>query len=774
MSTTSEQRQQVTLGINGMTCAACVKHVENALLGVPGVNSAQVNLATEQATVQYLNGIIALEDFREAVKGAGYSVEGIVDETSESIASDRLSRKKEIRTLRNKVAVCAALSITIFLGSFNEWFPWIPSVLQNRYALWALATPVQLWGGLQFYQGAFSAARHRTTNMNTLIAMGTSIAYIYSTLATLFPGFFYTQTVDTKVYFDTAAIIITLVLLGRFLEARVKGSTSEAIRKLISLRPMTAHVVINNEEVDVPLAEVVVGNILAVRPGESIPVDGELSEGSSTVDESMLTGESFPVEKNVGSAIYGATINKTGSFRFQATKIGKDTALSLIIRMVQNAQGSKAPIQRLADLVSSYFVPTVIAIAVSTFTLWVLIGPSPVFTFALLAFVAVLIVACPCALGLATPTAIMVGTGRGAEQGILIRNAEALEQSCKVQTVVLDKTGTLTYGSPMVSDIVATQLSEEELLCIAGSAERDSEHPIGKAVASAAKNRGIAFKEVSRFKALPGHGVIANVDGTTVILGNLALMQEHSLLLNGLEVKASELSGEGKTPIYVAINGKVTGIIAVADMLKPESREAVDAIHHLGLDIVMLTGDNDTTARIIALEAGLNLSSNKGGDQILAEVLPQDKANHIKSLQAAGKVVAMVGDGLNDAPALAQANVGISIGTGTDIAIEASDVTLIRGDIRGVVDAISLSKATMRTIKQNLFWAFFYNTALIPIAAGVLYPFFSDGGVPSNLTYILGNYGFLNPVLAAAAMAISSVTVISNSLRLHQFRFKRN
>jgi Cu+-exporting ATPase len=420
------------------------------------------------------------------------------------------------------------------------------------------------------------------------------------------------------------------------------------------------------------------------------------------------------VEKGVGSALYGATINNTGSFRFQATKVGKDTALSLIIRMVQNAQGSKAQIQRLADLVASYFVPTVIVIAVSTFILWLLIGPSPVFTFALLAFVAVLIVACPCALGLATPTAIMVGTGKGAEQGILIRNAEALEQSCKIQTVVLDKTGTLTHGSPKVSDIVATQLSEEELLCIAGSAERDSEHPVGKAVVSAAKERGITFKEVSRFKALPGHGVVADVDGTTVVLGNLTLMQEHSFLLNELEIKASELSGEGKTPIYVAINGKVEGIIAVTDMLKPESREAVEAFHLLGLDVVMLTGDNDRTARIIALEAGLKLSNDKQGDRVLAEVQPQDKANHIKALQTAGKVVAMVGDGLNDAPALAQADVGISIGTGTDIAMEASDVTLIRGDIRGVVDAISLSKATMRTIKQNLFWAFFLQHSIDP------------------------------------------------------------
>ena len=757
---------KVTLNVGGMTCASCVAHVEKALTEMEGVVSASVNLATERATVEYLGGTLALDDFRSAVSGAGYSVQGVAGEMAgEEEDRERLARTSEIKALRNKLLVAAGLGIVVFLGSFREWFPWMPSFLQNWYVLWALATPVQFWAGAQFYHGAWGAAKHKTTNMNTLIAVGTSVAYIFSAATTVFPDFFTTDAGEAKVYFDTAAIIIALILLGRFLEARAKGRTSEAIRKLMGLRPKTARVVRDDQEVDIPLAEVIVGDVLVVRPGELVPVDGEVTAGASSVDESMLTGESIPTEKAAGSLVYGATINKTGSFRFRATKVGKYTALSQIIRLVEEAQGSKAPIQRLADVVSSYFVPAVIGIATATFLVWLLFGPDPAFTFALLNFVAVMIIACPCALGLATPTAVMVGTGKGAEHGILIRNAEALERAHKIQAVVLDKTGTLTQGSPVVTDIITDGITEEELLRLAASTERGSEHPLGEAIVESARERGLVMEEASEFQALPGHGVQARVNGSSVALGNLAFMENQGFTLNGLKAKAQEISTQGKTPMFVAVDQRVKGIIAVADTLRPGAREAVQAMHRLGLEVIMLTGDNRRTAEAIAREAGI--------DRVLAEVLPDQKAAQVRALQAEGKVVAMVGDGINDAPALAQANIGIAIGTGTDVAMEAADITLMRADLSGVAGAIALSKATIRTIKQNLFWAFFYNTALIPVAAGVLYLAFSDGSVPPGLRYIQGDYGFLNPVLAAAAMALSSVTVVSNSLRLGRFKMKQ-
>ena len=765
MATKEQEKQKVTLRVDGMTCASCVVHVERALKGVPGVVEASVNLATEKATVQYVDSLATLDGLRHAVADSGYSAEAM-DELDEEAEQERLARTKEIKALRSKVAFAAALGIIIFLGSFEDWFPWMPSFLQNWYVLWALATPVQLWAGAQFYRGAWGAAKQRTTNMNTLIAVGTSVAYFYSVVATLFPDFFSTQGVEAKVYFDTAAIIITLILLGRLLEARAKGQTSEAIRTLMRLRPKTVRVVRDGDEVDIPIAQVVSGDTVVVRPGERVAVDGEVVEGASSVDESMLTGESLPTEKGIGSPVYGGTINAVGSFRFRATKVGRETVLSQIIRMVEEAQGSKAPIQRLADTVSSYFVPTVIAIALGTFVFWLLLGPSPVFTFALLAFVAVLIIACPCALGLATPTAIMVGTGKGAERGILIRNAEALERAYRIQAVVLDKTGTLTRGKPVVTDVVAVGMAEDELLRLAASVERGSEHPLGEAVVESARERALALEETSRFQALPGHGVQARVNGSAVVLGNLALMNEQGFGLNGLEARAEELSQQGKTPMFVAMNGQVAGVIAVADTLRPESGEAVLSLRRLGLEVVMLTGDNRRTAEAIARQAGM--------DRVMAEVLPGDKASQVQALQREGRVVAMVGDGINDAPALAQADVGIAIGTGTDVAMAAADVTLMRGDLRGVSEAIALSRSTIRTIRQNLFWAFFYNVALIPIAAGVLYPFFGDGSVPSGLTYVLGEFGFLNPVMAAGAMALSSVTVVSNSLRLRRFRFARS
>ena len=762
---------KLTLNIGGMTCASCVFHVEKALKGVPGVVDASVNLATQQATVRYLD--VPLDIFRDAVADAGYAVQGVADDGNEETDKERLARTGEIKAQRNRFLVAAGLGILIFLGSFREWFPWMPSFLQNWYFLWALATPVQLWAGAQFYRAAWGAAKHRTTNMNTLIAVGTSVAYIYSAVVTVFPDLFAAEGVEATVYFDTAAIIIALIILGRFLEARAKGQTSDAIRKLMGLRPKTARVVRDGLDVDIPIEEVVVGDIVVVRPGESIPVDGEVVDGASAVDESMLTGESVPVEKTSGSPVFGATINKTGMFRFQTTKVGRDTALSRIISLVQEAQGSKAPIQRLADVVSSYFVPAVIGIASLTFVVWLVLGPDPAFTFALLNFVAVMIIACPCALGLATPTAIMVGTGKGAEGGILIRNAEALERAHRVQTVVLDKTGTLTQGKPVVTDILAEGIPEEELLRLAASAERGSEHPLGAAIVAAAQERGLAVEETSEFEAIPGHGIQAMINGSAVSLGNLALMQSSGFGLNGLEERAQEFSVQGKTPMFVAVDRQVKGVIAVADVLRPESKEAVEALHQMGVEVVMLTGDNGRTAEAIARQLEADTPDGARRIRVLAEVLPDQKAHQVRSLQAEGKTVAMVGDGINDAPALAQADIGIAIGTGTDVAMEAADVTLMRADLNGIPQAIALSKATIKTIKQNLFWAFFYNTALIPVAAGVLYLLFADGDVPSGLRYILGDYGFLNPVLAAAAMALSSVTVVSNSLRLRRFKVIR-
>jgi Cu+-exporting ATPase len=550
------------------------------------------------------------------------------------------------------------------------------------------------------------------------------------------------------VYFDTSAAIIVLILLGRFLEARAKGRTSEAIKKLIGLQPKTARVLRNGNEVDIPIEEVTPGDVVIVRPGEKIPVDGSVREGYSSVDESMVTGESLPVEKKAGDTVIGATMNKTGTFKFEATKVGRDTVLSQIIRLVQEAQGSKPPIARLVDVIASYFVPVVIGIAILTFIIWYLFGPHPALTYAFLNFIAVLIIACPCALGLATPTSIMVGTGKGAENGILIRGAEALETAHQLNTIVLDKTGTLTKGEPSVTDIIeGERFSKKEILTLAASAEKGSEHPLGEAIVKKAKEQNLDLLAPKSFQAIAGQGIEATVDSKEILLGNVKLMEERKVHLNGLSEKAEQLSSEGKTPMFLAVGGKAAGIIAVADTLKENSKEAVEALRRMGLEVVMLTGDNERTARAIARQIGI--------DRVLAEVLPEMKAEEVKRLQAEGKRVGMVGDGINDAPALAQANVGIAIGTGTDVAMESSDITLIGGDLRGVVTAIALSKATIRNIRQNLFWAFAYNTILIPVAAGVLFPFW---GI------------LLNPILAAGAMAFSSVTVVTNALRLRKFK----
>ena len=738
--------------VGGMTCASCVARVEEALSSVPGVISASVNLASEKATVEYVEGT-GLAYMRRAVKEAGYEL-GPEAEALEDVTT---AAQREIRVIRNKFIIAAILTASIMaLG-------WGPSFVGKSYLLLALATPVQFWAGLRFYRGAWGALKHKTSDMNTLVAVGTSVAYFYSMIAVIAPGLFATGVAEPHLYFHTSAAIITLILLGRFLEARARGQTSEAIKKLIGMQPKTALVILEGEEREIPVEEVQVGDLILVRPGERVPVDGIVHQGYSSIDESMITGESLPVEKKVGDEVIGATINKTGSLEIEAIKVGKDTMLAHIVRMVEEAQGSKAPIQRLADVIASYFVPAVIGIAIVTFVVWYFVGPAPALTFAFLNFVAVLVIACPCALGLATPTAIMVGTGKGAEHGILIRNGEALERAHQINTVLLDKTGTLTRGEPEVTDIIsANSFSQEEVLRLAASAEHTSEHPLGEAVVKAALEKKLELSPSSDFNAIPGQGIEAMVDGKKLLLGNLTLMKERGLSLNELEKEAARLLEGGKTVMFLGRDSQVAGIIALADTLKPGAREVLQALHKMGIQTAMLTGDNQRTAEAIAREAGI--------DRVLAEVLPEHKAGEVKKLQEEGKVVAMVGDGINDAPALARADIGIAIGTGTDVAVETGDITLISGDLTGVATAISLSKRTMRTIRQNLFWAFAYNTALIPIAAGVLYLVFGKTGVPPGLHFILGEYGFLNPIMAAAAMAASSITVISNSLRLRKFK----
>ena len=763
---------KTTLGVSGMTCAACVGHVENSLNQLPAVVSAVVNLATEKATVEYAPGMADMADFRRVVQSAGYRIVGDESQGLDSGAElERLSKTKELGELRRRLLFAASIGILLLLGTF-ELLPWVPPLMEwyfYPFLLWALATPVQFWAGWSFYTSGLGALRHGAANMHTLIALGTSVAYGYSVvvvlLSALAPQVLSSGGISTAVFFDTAAIIIALILLGRYLEARARGRTSEAIRRLIGLRPSTARVLRDGEEMDLPVDLVVPGDIILVRPGEKIPVDGEVTEGRSTVDESMLTGESMPVDKEPGQLVYSATLNKMGAFRFQATKVGMDTVLSQIIRLVEEAQGSKAPIQRLADRVAAYFVPAVTAVALVAFLFWLVLGPPPALTFATLVLVSILIIACPCALGLATPTAIIVGTGKGADQGVLIRSAEALEIAQRVDVVVLDKTGTLTEGRPSVTDVIALPGpgidQENEVLALAASVERGSEHPLAQALVQEAAGRGLQLRASTDFQAIPGQGVQAQVDGRWLWLGNQALMEGVGADVSALIDQSALLAAQGKTPMFLAVESSAVGLVAVADTLKPTSREAVDRLRRMGLEVVMLTGDNAHTARAIAGQAGL--------DRVEAEVLPAGKVEVIRRLQAEGRVVAMVGDGINDAPALAQADVGMAMGSGTDVAIESADITLMRADLTGVITALTLSRQTLRTIKQNLFWAFFYNVLLIPVAAGVLYPVFSaSGGVPTSFQFFFGSEGFLNPMLAALAMAFSSVTVVSNSLRLRQ------
>ena len=751
--------ETATVSVGGLADASTANIIETTLRKLGGVLATAANPATEQVSVTFVPGTVAPGDLREAIRSAGYEPGEIASADALELEMSRLARSAEVRKLWNKVIVSAIATTAIMVLMF------VPAIGRTIGMTWvniaalALATPVQFWAGWQFYTSAIAAGRHRTSNMNTLIALGTSVAYGYSLLVTVFGGL---VEGEESIYFDTSAMIIGIILIGRLLEARAKGNASEAIRALMAMQPRTAHVLRDGEDTELAIADVVPGDLVVVRPGERMAVDGEVIEGASGVDESMLTGESLPVEKHAGDGVFGGTINQTGSLTFRATKVGSATAMAQIVRMVQQAQGSKAPIQRLADTVASYFVPTVLAIATLTFVLWVTFGPDPAFNLAMLNTVAVLIIACPCALGLATPTAVMVGTSAGAHRGILVRGAHALEQAHKVDVVVFDKTGTLTLGKPQVTDILVRGESDTEVLRLAASVEQFSEHPLGAAIVASAKERGLALSKVDAFQTAPGLGVRAEVDGESITVGSMKLAAQAGVEIDGpAENSARLLSKQGKTPMVVLRGMALLGVLAVADTVRTESAEAVAQLQTLGIDVVMLTGDGEATARAIASELGI--------ERVIAEVMPSQKAEQVAQLQAEGQKVAMVGDGVNDAPALAAADVGIAIGTGTDIAFETADVALMHADVRGVATAIALSKATMRAIRQNLVWAFGYNVVLIPVAAGGLYLIFGQGGAPDSLRWALGDSGFLNPMLAAVAMAMSSVSVVSNSLRLRRW-----
>jgi Cu+-exporting ATPase len=751
------REREVELAIQGMHCASCVQKVERELAALPGVLAATVNLAAETARVRTVPGAVETGDLLGALERAGYEAREIGD-AGLAEAEREASRSSELASLRRRWLVAFALWIPfgifemvphllMLAGVPVHGWPTLPPWFQL-----VLATPILAYSGRHFFVGAWKGVKHRSADMNTLVATGTGAAYAYSAAATLAPDVFRSAGIEPHVYFEAAATIVTLILLGAWLEVRAKGRTGEAIRELLGLQPEAARVRRGGVEVEVPVEQVKVGDVLVVRPGERVPVDGEVIEGRSAVDESMLTGESMPIEKRPGDAVIGATMNRAGSFAFRATRVGSDTALARIVRLVREAQGSKAPVQRLADLVAGWFVPIVIAVALATFAIWFVLGPEPSLTYAIVASVAVLIIACPCALGLATPTAIMVGTGRGASMGILIKDAESLEVVQSVDVIVLDKTGTVTRGEPSVTDVVPVEgMTADELLAIAAAAERGSEHPIGEAIVREAEARGLAVPRATEFAALAGRGVEAEVGGRRIVIGTADMLAIHGVesAAEGERERAGQLALEGKSLAWVAVEGSPVGFLAVADTVQEGSAEAVRALRRRGLEVVMLTGDGRRTAEAIAKRVGI--------DSVLAEVQPEEKAARVRELQDSGKRVAMVGDGINDAPALAQADIGIAIGTGTDVAIEAGDITLIRPDLRGVAQAIALSARTMRTIKQNLFLAFVYNVVGIPIAAGVLWPW----------TGVL-----MAPWVGALAMVLSDVTVMGNSLKLRTARLE--
>jgi len=748
--------ENTTLKLRGMSCASCAGNIEEAIRSVPGVEACNVNFGAEQASVSYDPSQTDVAAIQGAVDAAGYSAVPMQDDVlAPEDDAEQQARQSENQDLTRKVWVSGIISAVLAIGSLPAMtglpIPFIPMWLHHPWLQLVLTAPVLFWAGRSFYINAWKALKRHTATMDTLVAIGTGAAYLYSLFPTFFPQWFISQGLKPDVYFEAASIIIALLLLGRLLENRAKGQTSEAIRKLMGLQAKTARVIRNRREVDIPIAEVILGDIVLVRPGEKIPVDGEIVEGSSTIDEAMVTGESVPVKKQPGDEVIGATINKTGSFKFRATRVGKDTFLAQIVKLVQQAQGSKAPIQRLADRVTGWFVPVVIAIAIATFIIWYNVMGNV--TMALITTVGVLIIACPCALGLATPTSIMVGTGKGAENGILIKGADSLELAHKLQTIVLDKTGTITQGKPTVTDFVTVNgtanSNELKLLRLAASVERNSEHPLAEAVVQYAESQGVELTDSREFEAIAGSGVQGYVSNQWVQIGTHRWMNELGIDTSSLQQHWDRLEYLGKTVIWIAVNGKVEAIMGIADAVKPSSLVAIRTLQKMGLEVVMLTGDNRRTAEVIAREVGIQ--------RVCAEVRPDQKAATVETLQSEGKIVAMVGDGINDAPALAQADVGMAIGTGTDVAIAASDITLISGDLQGIVTAIQLSRATIRNIKQNLFFAFIYNVAGIPIAAGILFPFFG---------------WLLSPIIAGAAMAFSSVSVVTNALRLRNFQPK--
>lgn len=746
------------LPIANMHCSSCVLRIELELGMTPGVVKASASTLTNAVDVEYQPERTSIDALKGAIARAGYRVAEPKPATAEAVADpEQAANEAEYALLMRKFWFAAAVSVPVMILSYPDFIPglrnWMPMGSSARSIVWALlgvvSLPVLVWSGSQFFTGMWDALKHRAANMHTLIAIGISAAYLYSVVAVAFPGLFPRMEL-AEVFWDVVTVVVALVVLGLALEIKAKGRTSEAIKKLIGLQAKTARVLRDGKETEIPVEEVLVGDVLVVKPGDKIPVDGEITEGSSAVDESMITGESIPVEKRAGDEVIGGTLNKTGSFKFKATKVGKDTALASIIRLVKDAQGSKAPIQRVVDTVSGYFVPAVMILAILAFVIWYLIGPEPRIIYATIVLVTTLIIACPCALGLATPTSLTVGIGKGAENGILIRSGDALQSAEKLDSIILDKTGTITRGEPSLTDVVAKGIDEGTVLRLAASLERGSEHPLGEAIVKGAEQRKINLTQAEDFAAIPGHGVGGRIDDKGVLLGNAKLMRERGITIDQLTADWERLAGEGKTPMYVAADGKALGLVAVADTVKPDSMTAIQTLKSLGLEVVMLTGDNERTAKAIARQVGI--------DRVLADVVPEDKAHEVQKLQLEGKSVGMVGDGINDAPALAQADVGFAIGTGTDVAIEASDVTLIKGSLTGVVTAIEISKATMANVRQNLVGAFGYNVLGLPIAMGALYPFIGM---------------LLSPLIAAAAMAFSSVTVVTNANRLRYFKPRR-